>query len=91
MTPTVLEKSLDIPDELKRRIEEEKKQLAAGQGIPFEVVMKKTRQPFDDRVIADEDTMPKWAEEYIEKGLREIEEGQVISDEEMRKTLAKWL
>ena len=36
----------EIPEELKQRIAEGKKQLAAGQGIPHDVVMKKMRQRF---------------------------------------------
>jgi len=32
-----------------------------------------------------------YAKKCIEEGLRDIEEGRVISDEEMRKSLAKWL
>ena len=40
------ETPLEIPEELQQRIEEGKKQLAAGQGIPFEAVMKKMRQRF---------------------------------------------
>jgi len=40
------ETPLEIPEELQRRIEEGKRQLAAGQGIPLGVVMKKMRQRF---------------------------------------------
>jgi benzoyl-CoA reductase/2-hydroxyglutaryl-CoA dehydratase subunit BcrC/BadD/HgdB len=42
----ITERLRDIPEELKQRIEEGKKQLAAGQGIPFDVVIKKMRQRF---------------------------------------------
>jgi len=35
--------------------------------------------------------LPVEFQEAIEEGLRDIEEGRVISDDEMRKSLAKWL
>ena len=37
------------------------------------------------------DGIEEYAKKCIEEGLRDIEEGRVISDEEMRKSLAKWL
>jgi len=39
----------------------------------------------------DSDIDSEYAKKCIEEGLRDIEEGRVISDEEMRKSLAKWL